>query len=47
MAFVWLGEMPGPVEFVGGVISMAGVILINRHTARPAAVQSRSSADAT
>ncbi|MFI6789501.1 DMT family transporter [Nonomuraea sp. NPDC050383] len=37
VAFVWLGEIPGPVELVGGLISMVGVLLIHRHTARSAA----------
>ncbi|MEV4064362.1 DMT family transporter [Nonomuraea dietziae] len=43
VAFVWLGEIPGPVELAGGLISMAGVILIHRHTARPAVVPEPSS----
>ncbi|MDR8409462.1 DMT family transporter [Nonomuraea sp. 3-1Str] len=38
VAFVWLGEIPGPVELVGGLISMVGVLLIHRQTARSAAV---------
>jgi drug/metabolite transporter (DMT)-like permease len=29
VAFVWLGEVPLPVELVGGLISIAGVVLIN------------------
>ncbi|MEU4704146.1 DMT family transporter [Nonomuraea dietziae] len=43
VAFVWLGEIPGPVELAGGLISMAGVILIHRHTARSAVVPEPSS----
>jgi drug/metabolite transporter (DMT)-like permease len=30
VAFVWLGETPHPVELVGGLISIVGVLLINR-----------------
>lgn len=30
VAYVWLGETPRPVALVGGAISIAGVILINR-----------------
>jgi drug/metabolite transporter (DMT)-like permease len=30
VAFVWLGEIPRGVELLGGVISIAGVVLINR-----------------
>lgn len=30
VAFGWLGETPRPVELLGGVISIAGVVLINR-----------------
>jgi drug/metabolite transporter (DMT)-like permease len=30
VAFVWLGEVPKPVELAGGLISIAGVVLINR-----------------
>lgn len=29
VAFVWLGEIPRPVELLGGLISIAGVIAIN------------------
>jgi drug/metabolite transporter (DMT)-like permease len=35
VAFAWLGETPHPVELLGGLISVAGVALINRR--RPAA----------
>lgn len=35
VAFVWLGETPGPVELLGGLVSITGVVLINRR--RPAA----------
>jgi drug/metabolite transporter (DMT)-like permease len=29
VAFVWLGEVPRPIELLGGLIGIAGVILIN------------------
>lgn len=34
VAFGWLGEVPRPIELVGGLISIAGVVLINRRPAR-------------
>jgi drug/metabolite transporter (DMT)-like permease len=33
VSFVWLGETPHPVELLGGAVSVAGVVLINRHRA--------------
>ncbi|MFE7316208.1 DMT family transporter [Streptomyces sp. NPDC057555] len=30
VAFVWLGEEPRPVELLGGVVTLAGVALLNR-----------------
>ncbi|GAA1731195.1 DMT family transporter [Streptomyces yatensis] len=33
VSFVWLGEVPHPIELTGGAVSVAGVILINRRTA--------------
>lgn len=33
VSFVWLGEVPHAIELVGGAVSVAGVILINRRTA--------------
>ncbi|MET0474298.1 MAG: DMT family transporter [Mycobacterium sp.] len=30
VALVWLGERPRPLELVGGLIGIAGVVLINR-----------------
>lgn len=36
VAFVWLGEIPRPVELAGGLISIAGVVLINRRRPAPA-----------
>jgi drug/metabolite transporter (DMT)-like permease len=33
VSFVWLGETPHPVELLGGAVSVAGVVLINRHKA--------------
>lgn len=34
VAFCWLGERPRPVELVGGLVSVFGVMLINRRTDR-------------
>ncbi len=36
VAFVWLGEIPPPVELLGGLISIAGVVLINARGAQGA-----------
>ncbi|MER8157017.1 DMT family transporter [Streptomyces sp. NPDC094472] len=33
VSFLWLGEVPHAIELVGGAVSVAGVILINRRTA--------------
>jgi drug/metabolite transporter (DMT)-like permease len=33
VAFVWLGERPAPVALLGGVVTVAGVVLINRRPA--------------
>jgi drug/metabolite transporter (DMT)-like permease len=30
VAFVWLGERPRPIALAGGVVTIAGVVLINR-----------------
>jgi drug/metabolite transporter (DMT)-like permease len=38
VAFVWLGEIPRPVELLGGLISIAGVVLINSRRPKPAPV---------
>jgi drug/metabolite transporter (DMT)-like permease len=35
VAFVWLGEAPRPVELAGGLLGIAGVILINRRDGVP------------
>lgn len=35
VAFVWLGETPTLVDLLGGLVSMAGVILINRRSSQP------------
>ncbi|MFI6517525.1 DMT family transporter [Spirillospora sp. NPDC050679] len=35
ISLVWLGEVPHPVELVGGAVSVAGVILINRRKQPP------------
>ncbi|MEU9393696.1 DMT family transporter [Streptomyces sp. NPDC048324] len=35
VSFVWLGETPHPLELLGGAVSVAGVVLINRR--KPAA----------
>ncbi|MFD6081695.1 DMT family transporter [Streptomyces hydrogenans] len=40
VSFLWLGEVPHLIELVGGAVSIAGVIMINRRVpARPAADQ--------
>ncbi|GJF24605.1 DMT family transporter [Streptomyces sp. HO565] len=41
ISFVWLGEVPHLVELVGGAVSVAGVILINRRkqAQRPSALE--------
>jgi len=36
VSFVWLGETPHPLELLGGAVSVAGVVLINRHKATAA-----------
>ncbi|WP_258056145.1 DMT family transporter [Streptomyces sp. Ru62] len=36
VSFLWLGEVPGVVELLGGVVVVAGVVLINRRPDRPA-----------
>ncbi|WP_241562476.1 DMT family transporter [Streptomyces hoynatensis] len=36
VSFVWLGEAPHPLELLGGAVSVAGVILLNRRAHRPA-----------
>jgi drug/metabolite transporter (DMT)-like permease len=33
VAFVWLGERPQPAALLGGVVTIAGVVLINRRSA--------------
>ncbi|MEU9017387.1 EamA family transporter [Actinomadura sp. NPDC048394] len=35
VSFVWLGEVPHPIELAGGAVSAAGVILIHRSGAAP------------
>ncbi|MDL4818365.1 DMT family transporter [Actinomadura opuntiae] len=35
VSFVWLGEVPHPVELLGGAVSAAGVILIHRSRTAP------------
>ncbi|WUH98726.1 DMT family transporter [Spirillospora sp. NBC_00431] len=37
VAFVWLGERPALVDLLGGLVSMVGVVLINRRSTRPPA----------
>lgn len=31
IAWVWLGELPNPMAVIGGLIALAGVILVNRY----------------
>ena len=33
VSFVWLSEVPGPVELAGGALTVVGVVLINRRAA--------------
>jgi drug/metabolite transporter (DMT)-like permease len=35
VSFVWLGEAPRVIELLGGMVSVLGVVLINRARARP------------
>jgi drug/metabolite transporter (DMT)-like permease len=30
VAFVWLHEVPNPVELLGGLVGIVGVVIINR-----------------
>lgn len=46
IAFLWLGEVPKPIQLLGGLISMIGVIVINRRSARPRPWQQAIHADA-
>jgi drug/metabolite transporter (DMT)-like permease len=43
VAFVWLGEVPRPIELLGGLISIAGVVLINSRKPKPAPVMAKAS----
>ncbi|QTD99720.1 DMT family transporter [Streptomyces cyanogenus] len=36
VAYVWLGERPGPVQLLGGLVTLAGVALVNRRPGGPA-----------
>ncbi|GLY86704.1 DMT family transporter [Actinoallomurus iriomotensis] len=38
VSFVWLGETPGPIPLLGGLIGIAGVALISRRASAPAQV---------
>ncbi|HEY3683296.1 MAG TPA: DMT family transporter [Streptosporangiaceae bacterium] len=38
VAYVWLGEVPAPVALLGGLISIGGVVLINRRRSGAAGV---------
>lgn len=40
VAFVWLGEAPHWIELAGGVLGIAGVVLINRRRPRAGVVRS-------
>jgi drug/metabolite transporter (DMT)-like permease len=37
ISLVWLGEIPGPAELIGGAIALAGVVLASSGTSRVAA----------
>ncbi|HEY3753240.1 MAG TPA: DMT family transporter [Pseudonocardiaceae bacterium] len=39
-AYVWLGEIPGRLDLVGGLVSIGGVLLIRWHRPRTATVRS-------
>ena len=43
VAFAWLGEIPRPIELLGGLISITGVVLINARRPQPAPVTARAS----
>ncbi|HEY3479515.1 MAG TPA: DMT family transporter [Streptomyces sp.] len=43
VSFVWLSEVPRPVALLGGVVSVLGVVLINRRTRPVAAPPSATS----
>ncbi|NSC25570.1 EamA family transporter [Streptomyces albus subsp. chlorinus] len=49
VSLVWLGEVPHPIELVGGAVSIAGVVLINRHrqAQRPSASEGEGAPKAT
>ena len=42
VAFAWLDEIPGPIELLGGLISITGVILINSRRQRSRAYMNMS-----
>ncbi|HEX3783815.1 MAG TPA: DMT family transporter [Pseudonocardiaceae bacterium] len=42
VAFCWLGEVPHPVELIGGLLSIAGVVLINRGKNRAEAERAKA-----
>jgi drug/metabolite transporter (DMT)-like permease len=42
VAFVWLGEIPRPIELLGGLVSIAGVILIDSRRQRKRAYMNMS-----
>ncbi len=46
IAYVWLSEVPRPVELIGGVVTILGVVLINRRSpAGRSQVLAKASAD--
>jgi len=48
IGWLWLGERPGPLTLVGGVITVAGVVLANaRRRAAPAAMAMRNAKSAS
>ena len=40
VSFVWLGEVPRPIELVGGAVSIAGVLLISARQAASGTIES-------
>jgi drug/metabolite transporter (DMT)-like permease len=47
IAWVWLGEVPGPVTVVGGALCLTGVVIATRLTLRRGAPSGRANDDVT